>query len=66
MVFRFARIPKRNHEQPARTAAALAPVFLVTWLLLEKPAPILLGFFAGLAAVVFWVRRYDGEWTWGD
>jgi hypothetical protein len=46
--------------------AAVVPAFFVTWLLLEEPAPILLGFFAGLAAVVLWVRRYEGEWTWGD
>ena len=46
--------------------AAFVPVFLVSWLLFEEPAPVLFGFFAGLAAVVLWVRRYEGEWTWGD
>jgi hypothetical protein len=46
--------------------AAFVPVFLVSWLLLEEPAPVLFGFFAGLVAVVLWVRRYEGEWSWGD
>jgi hypothetical protein len=46
--------------------AAAGPVFLVSWLLFEQPGPVLISFFAGLVAVVLWVRRYEGEWTWGD
>jgi hypothetical protein len=47
--------------------AVAAPVFLVSWLLFDEPGPgVVFGFFAGVAAVVFWVRRYEGEWTWGD
>jgi hypothetical protein len=43
-----------------------APAFFVSRLMFEEPGPVLVGFFAGLVAVVLWVRRYEGEWTWGD
>jgi hypothetical protein len=46
--------------------AASVPVWLFCRLLFEEPGPILFGFFAGLIAVVLWVRRYEGEWTWYD
>jgi hypothetical protein len=48
-------------------ATAFAPVFFLSRLVFNEWGPgSVFGFFAGLVAVILWVRRYEGEWTWGD